>query len=205
MRGPPLPFAHLNLRFNPFGELDPGTRASAALVDTEPLVRHLRAPRRAVQLLGRCGRGKTTHLLALAERIPGARYVRALTDRPLALPPCSVLLLDEADALWWWQRRKALRHASGIALATHRDLSPELRWAGLVPLTVPVGGVEENWLHAVLNRRIECARRGSGPIPRIGRPAVRALIDRHGDDLRAMEIALYERFQALEEGGDVPV
>jgi hypothetical protein len=205
MPGPSLPFAHLNLRWNPFGELDEQTRVKAAVVDTETLVRHLGQPGRAVQLLGRCGRGKTTTLLALTRRVPDALYVRAWADRPLEIRPCGVLLLDEADTLSWWRRYRILRHSRCVALATHRDLTRSLRLAGLVPLTVRVGGVEEDRLHAMLNRRIACARRGAGPIPRIGRGAVRILIDRHGDDLRAMEIALYERFQALQEAGDVAV
>jgi hypothetical protein len=200
-----LPFAHLNLRYNPFGDLDRGALAACAVVDPEPLLRALDEPRTVVQLVGAQGRGKTTHLLVLAARVQGSAFVRAFSDAPIVLPPCRVLLLDEADALWPWRRLRAYRHASSVAIATHRDFSIEIRLAGRVPRTFPVGGIDEDRLHLAIERRIERARRSDGPVPRVGRDSVRALLARHGDDLRALERTLYDGFQSLTEVRDVQV
>ena len=63
-----LPFAHLNLRFNPFGEATPEERAKLAVVDIERFAQRLCAPGFAVQFIGEHGRGKSTHLLALHAR-----------------------------------------------------------------------------------------------------------------------------------------
>jgi fumarate reductase flavoprotein subunit len=67
-----LPFAHLNLRFNPFGELDLHLRADVAVVDLADWPKRLAAGRFAIQFLADCGRGKTTHLLALRRHFPDA-------------------------------------------------------------------------------------------------------------------------------------
>jgi len=65
-----LPFAHLNLRRNPFGELDLSQRAALAVVDVDRFVRRLAQPGYAVQFTGDRGRGKTTHLLAILRHFP---------------------------------------------------------------------------------------------------------------------------------------
>ena len=199
-----LSFAHVNLRHNPFGSLDRETWVACAVVDVEALLAAVR-PGVVVQLLGDHGRDKTTHLLALEARLAGATYVRPLTDRDAAWPACAVLLLDEADSLWPWRRFQAFRHAPAVVAATHRDLSPEIRVAGRRPHVVRIGGVNEPRLLVALERRIERARRGQGPVPRVGPEAVRTLVQRHGDDWRAIEDVLYDRFSRLERVGDVEV
>jgi len=55
-----LPYANINLRFNPFGELNPDERQQLACVDVSGLAQYLSAPRTAVQFLADHGRGKTT-------------------------------------------------------------------------------------------------------------------------------------------------
>ena len=63
---PGLAFAHLNLRRNPFGEPLRAERGELAVADRSMLeewVERLQRPGFAVQFLGGCGRGKTTHLL----------------------------------------------------------------------------------------------------------------------------------------------
>lgn len=194
-----LAFAHLNLRQNPFGELTHGARASLAVVDLEPVTGWLDAPRRAVQLLGDHGRGKTTHLLALQRAVPDACYVRAWRDRPLRLCTAAVLLLDEADTTWPWVRWWALwRAPARLVVSTHRDLSRELGLAGYAVRTVPVGRPSPDRLAEVFLRRIEHCRRGPGPVPTVPPDLLAGLVRRHGDDVRAMEHELYDRVQALD-------
>lgn len=200
-----LAYAHANLRYNPFGTLDRDAWIACGVVDLQPIIEVLATPRPVVQLLGDQGRGKTTHLLALAARVQGAVYVRAFSDAPATLPPCDVLLLDEADAWWPWRRVVAYRHARAVVIATHRDLSREITLSGRKPHVFLIRGLDEERLQQALDRRIERARRDAGPVPRIPAASVRALLSRHGDDLRAVERTLYERFQALTEARDVIV
>jgi hypothetical protein len=194
-----LPFAHLNLRRNPFGELDPGEWAGIAVAELSEILAQIKRPGTVVQLVGRCGRGKTTHLHALARALPGATYVRADTDRVHHVEPTEVLLLDEADHLWAWRRRRLLRAATSSVLATHRDLGRELRRAGYRSVRVEVGGLDVPRLQAITTRRIEAARREAGALPSVAPGLLQALVTRHGDDLRAITHDLYDRFQALSE------
>jgi hypothetical protein len=66
-----LPYAHLNLRRNPFGEFSEDERTALALVDIEPIIERLNNPGYVVQFVGEKGYGKTTHLLAIRSRLMG--------------------------------------------------------------------------------------------------------------------------------------
>ena len=193
---PTLPFAHLNLRYNPFGELPDDERAALAVADLAPLRAHLDQRRAAVQLLGPPGHGKTTHLLALQRALPDAAYVRAWSDRPLRLPKAAVWLIDEVDQCGLLRRIRLWGQARPVAVATHRDLGHELRAFGRPVLTVRPAAREV--LATLVARRIVAARRREGPTPVVGSATLQGLITRHGADVRAVFGELYERFQALE-------
>jgi hypothetical protein len=195
-----LPFAHLNLCRNPFGELTPEERVDLAVVDAEAYAAHLRQPRCAVQFVGRCGTGKSTHLLAIAARLPECRYVRL--DRGEPVTEGAVLILDEIGWLSRRARQRVFSRPSSFAIGSHHDLSEELRAAGLAVQTVPLGGITVGRLRAIVDRRIENCRRDPGPIPAIGDGALECLVRRHRDDIRAMESDLYDAFQQLRCVGD---
>lgn len=197
---PGLPFESLNLRWNPFGEPAPEDRAALAVADLPEL-----RPGDPVQIVGERGRGKTTLLLALAARHAGAVYARVEEGEDRfrgRVPDGGTLLLDEADRL----RPRLLRRLVGrplrMALGTHGDLSGA---AGRPLRTARAGVADPGRLGEILRRRIEWARRGPGPVPRIPPELVRRLIDRFGDNLRAMEGFLYDVFQDLKGPGDVQV
>ena len=60
-------------------------------------------------------------------------------------------------------------------------------------------------LPALLHRRIDWARRGPGPVPQVPDETLDRLLHRFGDDVRAMERALYASVQRMTEVGDVEV
>jgi hypothetical protein len=200
---PGLPYCHLNLRHNPFGELDLARRAELAVVDAGPLVERLLRPGCAVQFLGDAGRGKTTHLLAIGRCFDHAAYVRIEEDGPPPpFPQGYPLLIDEAQRLPRRVRRQVFRGPVSVALASHRDLGIELRRAGLDVHTVRIGQhLPPARLCEMLNRRVEAARRGAGQVPRLTLAAATQLVEHFGTDIRAIEGHLYERFQHLAEVG----
>jgi len=199
---PGLPFAHLNLRRNPFGEQDREAWVQTAVLDVDPLVAWLREPGSAVQLVAAPGRGKTTCLLALDAALPEATYARAWTESVPARRR-AILLLDEADAIWFFTRWPLLLTARSVAVAVHRDFSRELRLLGFRVHTKRPGGLDAERLHTIVTRRVEAVRRGPGPVPRVPHESLHALIAEHGDDLRAVRVALYAAFQRLETVRDV--
>jgi hypothetical protein len=197
-----LPFAHLNLRFNPFGEPSREERARLAVVDLPEL-----RPGDPVQLIGDSGRGKTTHLLALRARHEGALYRKLHDGEDLGRAPewpraGSIFLLDEAQRLAPRALRGLLRLPLTLALGTHHDLSPA---ADRALRTVRVDAIDVARLRAIVARRIEWARRAPGPVPVVDDGVLAALIARHGSDIRAVEGTLYEAVQRMEEPGHVEV
>lgn len=206
MPSPTLPFAHLNLRRNPFGELPRAEWAELAVADVESVVARLCTERYAVQYLGREGRGKTTHLLAIASHFPGAAFVYIGEGERPAIPRGRPLLIDEYQRLSPLRRWRVLRRRVPLAIASHEDVSEELARAGYRVETVRLDGrlnAAELW--AMLNRRIERCRRGPGAVPRVSPPAASCLMERFGDDVRAIEWHLYHCIENLREPSDVEV
>lgn len=201
------PYARFNLRRNPFGELTPEERAELAMVDVQRWVEFLRGPA-AVQFVGPCGRGKTTHLLAIRRRLPSAVYLLLPETGPRpAMPDQRPLLIDEAQRLGFWQRRRVFAAGGPLALGTHGDLGPALRRSGLEVVTVELAaeGSPER-LAQILNRRIEASRLTPAAVPRIELAHAVSLRDRFGSDVRQIEHHLYLQFQdAAQKGVPWPI
>ena len=216
-----LPYAHLNLRRNPFAfpSLDEVERL--ALVDVERHVSKILAGDYVVQFIGEQGRGKTTHMRALHARVQRALEERANVEGGAAPVPylyfpeegahpeipwsARVLFLDETQRLSWWKRRRLWRSGKGLAIATHDDHSRELERAGIAHEVVWVEGLSLEKLEAIVQRRFEWARRGEGDVPWLEREDLEALIERFGDDLRAIELVLYDAVQQMSAPARIPI
>lgn len=199
-----LPFGHLNLRANPFGELESRERAAIAVVDTGPFVERLTRPGRAVQFMGDPGRGKTTHLLAIMAHFSEAAYVHIPEGRQPRIPHGNPLFVDEIQRVSPHRRRRVYRRADrrgvSLAIGSHLDVSGELARTGFDVETVFVADkLDDARLREMLNRRIEWVRRCAGPVPKIALRTARDMMARHGDNIRAIEGHLYELFQDLVE------
>lgn len=199
-------FAHLNLRYNPFGELPPAERCAIAVADVERFLLPLARPGFAVQFLGERGRGKTTHLFALRRRIEGAPYVYfAEGAPPPTVPDAPVVVLDELQRLAPRTRRALFRREASFVIGSHEDHADDLGRAGVRVETVRLCGLDPARLGAILARRIEAARRAPGPVPVVSDTGIGRLLERFGDDVRSMEHHLYECFQRQRGIGDVEV
>ena len=75
-----LPFGHLNLRANPFGELEPRERAAIAVVETEPFVDRLTRSGHAGRALGDRGRVNCTAPGSIG--CPGGSWDRRKPEAP---------------------------------------------------------------------------------------------------------------------------
>lgn len=221
-----LPLGHLNLRRNPFGELDRAERLQAAVVDTEPWVAFVATPRRALQFLGPCGHGKSSHLYAMIRDcgldlsayiyLPPRRSIPDLWSRRMLpfidstqaagwgcaqrlLEHKNVLVLDEAQRLPLGLRKRVFRSHDPVLLGTHADLSPALRRAGFEVMTVDVSRqCDPQRIADVLNRRIALSRLDAAvDFPHCSLDEAQRLHARYGSDLRAIESRLYDVFQQL--------
>lgn len=200
-----LPFAHLNLRFNPFGELTHEERGILAHVDLGLLPEILQHSHQAVQFVADHGRGKSTHLIALHRSFKNTLFTQLYPGDEPMFSKCALRFVDGVENLSKRRRRLLYRVSESIAITTHHDLSDELSLAGYQVHSVWVSLKDEGMLNIALTRRIEFARRSEGPIPTLSSESIRRLQNSFGDDIRAMESCLYERFQSMKEPGDVEV
>ena len=193
------PYSTYNLWRNPFGELTRAERAELAVVEgLDEWIQALNDERTAIQFVGDCGFGKTTHLLAIEKRLLGAAYVYYPETGPRpALPRERPVLVDEADRMGWRQHVRLLRGGGPIVIGTHVDYSWRLKLAGFHVLNVSMEIPKEASLLAkILNRRIEASRLTEGlPVPRVEEEFAQQLSQRFDSNLRRIEHFLYERFQ----------
>ncbi|TWU20658.1 hypothetical protein Pla52o_45370 [Novipirellula galeiformis] len=192
-----LPWAWCNLWRNPFGELTREERAELAVVDVAELAAGVQGEKAAVQLIGDCGRGKTTRMLALWRHFPDASYVYLDEDLPCgAIAEGNPLLIDEAQRLPRKVMHRIFAVGLPLVLATHRDLTRALKKAGYRVTTYHLG--DTNDARLVLesaNRRIEASRLGPGSVPNLSLQDANELVSRFGSDIRGIEGYLYEQVQ----------
>jgi hypothetical protein len=204
-----LPFEHLNLRRNPFGEFSAEDRTQLAVVDLADALDHLQqsAQKRPpiLQVIGEKGFGKTTHLLAIARHFPEAVYIHIPEGEYATVPNTGEpLLIDEAQRLTLWQRVWLFRSQRTLVLGTHRDFSQHLNWAGRSVLTLDAARhTTPERIEQILNDRIRSVRRSSDSIPTVTRATAGTLFTLHGNDLRSIQHHLYEVFQSLGSVQDV--
>ena len=199
-----LQFAKLNLLRNPFGQLAIDDWSHAAVVDCSEWVAMIRNSmannsRVALQFMGDCGRGKTTHLRAIQSHFPDSAFVYLPEGSRLPkVPHGCPLFIDEAQRSPWWMRWSSFRRGVPIVLGTHADLSNSLQRFGYRVTTVDVSerfSIER--LAKIVQRRIELARLGSNAVPQVTWEQIESLVEQHGSDIRAIQDDLYEQFQAM--------
>jgi hypothetical protein len=218
-------YAASGLKYNPFGELERQQRMDQAFprCDLASVVRFLgddSLNRRAVQFLGPCGSGKTTHLLALAGMLPAFHYCHLPPATRRYLPDLPHLMIDEAQRLGFWQRRRHFRQCQQLVLATHRCLAASLRRHGFAVLTLDLQHTPATeWLLKTWRQKLADAQRvptgaQSNRPGNIKGPAaswlsadlVNQLRADFGSNIRGMERRLYEIVyswnQAIPGSGD---
>lgn len=193
-----LPFEHLNLRRNPFGEFTLEQRAQVAVADRQRFLEFLKQPRAVLQFIGHSGRGKTTHIAALRAHFPDAPYIHLKEDEPIpAIPEAELLFLDESQRFGCLGFARLMKRQARFVLGTHRDHRRACLWAGRPFLSHLISGLNVEKLRQVVEARIEFVRRGTGPVPWIEESTLSSLIEQHGDNIRAIEGDLYHRIQAM--------
>ena len=87
-----------------------------------------------------------------------------------------------------------------VAMATQKDLAVWFRESGFETRTILMPDrVSLSRLIEMVQRRLEWARRGPGPVPSVERSTLKKLLDLHGPDLKAIQTDLYDRYQQLED------
>ena len=205
-------YSRLELRYNPFGELDRQQRIDTAVprCDFQSVISFLESDpesHRAVQFIGPPGSGKSTHLLMLATALPDFNYVHLPRNTRRLVPARHHLMIDEAQRLGWRQRRRLFHAARSVVLGTHRCFARGLRKLGFEVVTVSLTAAPEiDWLANVLEQKIRAAQRPKYRDRQVGLingPTVVQLRDEFGNNIRGMERRLYETLYALNTADEV--
>ncbi len=192
---PTRAFATLNLHWNPFSEPPLEDRAHLAVEIPELELQ----TKQALLYLGEKGRGKTTHLLKLHQSYPEAPYLHLPEfGKHPRIPRAKIIFLDEAQRLPHLTRYFTWQKASTWVIASHEDHTRELEQAGFTVKKIVLEGLNLQKLEALIEKRLEWARRSSGEIPRVPKAKLEALLEQFGDDLRSIEGALYDAYQTME-------
>ena len=183
---------------NPFGERTRKQRAALALFNSAPFDEHLKnaspTSRKAVQLMGEKGRGKSTRLLALSQR-KGAHYFRASRDDIETVPKrVPLLLLDELHLAPFMRKRALYKRSDALVVSTHRNLFASLTRAGFDVLCLRVQNTSAKDICEIFRRRIEDVRFDKRAA-NFELTHAEVLVATFGDDIRAMESHLYECVQ----------
>jgi GTPase SAR1 family protein len=195
-----LPYAHLNLRFNPFGELSNEDRCLCSVVDCDDWICFLQNRDSAVQFIGNSGCGKTTCCLSLQHHFSHAEYYRVPCDGQIKNNlQGDPLVLDELQFLSERIMGKIFKKHRRLIIGTHTDLNSQLVKAGFEVLTIyPEQLISVHSLYSIVKKRIEFARRAEGELPVISIGTVEKLFSLYGSNLRAIEHELYILFQDLK-------
>ncbi|NDJ33809.1 MAG: hypothetical protein GYB64_04040 [Chloroflexi bacterium] len=201
-----FPFHALGYRCNPFKALTAEEWAAVAVIPAE--VEQAVATGMHIQVIGRRGRGKSTMLRALADRLaapyeyipPGQHTFH--TDP--AVPP--VFLLDEVQRLWPWERARlaaAARHTR-LIMGTHVTFVPDLAVRGQPLITLRLRDHDRDHYQRIIEKRLAYfALPGAEPRLTLSASAITALHARFGDDLRAAMGHLYDLFQETRQPGAI--
>lgn len=208
MPNPYFPFRDLGYRCNPFRAVSDEEWAGLAIV---PAAVEAALAERHVQILGDKGHGKTTTLLALAERFRRAGQRAAyehleigqdqFTSDPAGLDVC---LLDETQRLKRSERERLLKRAClpRLILAGHEDFTPWFNRFGLALATVRFDKYPPEHIAAVVARRLEFFSLDGAAAPAgVSPAAIQYLQAAFGGDVRAMEQVLYEGFEQMRLAG----
>lgn len=183
-------FEQLNLRFNPFGELERENRARVALVEPIALERG-----RHIQIVAEAGRGKSTHLTAWQHANPTYPLVYLAEGENrlrIARPYPDFLFLDEAQRLCRRDLHR-LKRTTTLIMGSHEPMEARLK-ERVEDFALP--SIDVQALRSIFERRIRFASR-PGRAARFGltRATLLELSQRYGSDLRAIESELYDRAQ----------
>jgi hypothetical protein len=112
-----------------------------------------------------------------------------------------IFLLDEAQRLNWWQRRKLVKAASHLQIifSSHEDMALLFNKKGLSVTSVDLTGeIDEAWITAVLHKRLAYFAISDQPHVTLTPAAIAYLVETFGQNLRQMEYFLYEVWQRLD-------
>ncbi|MCP5096726.1 MAG: ATP-binding protein [Chloroflexi bacterium] len=206
----PFHFHTLGYSQNPFGALTEEMWAAIAVLP-QNVAQVLADETVHAQLLGPMGCGKTTtlqkavHMFRESNHHVAYEYIAEGENKFVSsLSTVDLFVLDEAQRLNWWMRRRWLNCVANGRLRTifssHKDLSRAFRRRGLPLKTIEVHQlITLAHYESILHQRLAYFTLPNQPAAMLTEDAVRFLYISFGPDLREAEYFLYEVWQGLDK------
>lgn len=197
-------YEHLNLKYNPFGSLtdEEVSELIVPVLDFQKLADFLHSNTNSViQIYGQKGRGKTTHLIGFHEHY-FEEYPIVFLERNKKKPPIpkgDLIFVDGVHKLNRWQRWRLWRRNQNLVFVSHFDYSKEFENKKNAFLSFEIKGFEASHLKTILDKRIRMASIDSvKPCAELSIKTIESLIQKYGDNYRAIIVELYTLFQNLQ-------
>lgn len=211
----PFHFHSLGFQRNPFGALSDEEWVATAILT--PAVQKWLVSDAHIQLIGPKGSGKSTTLRWLTAHLqnqnPQANVVYEYLPEGVSrfvtqLIDLDVFLLDEAQRLNGWQRRRWVRGVKNgrfrTLFSSHEDLTALFVRKKLPLKTINLDQqISLDLYKQMLQRRLMVLAIDGNPQVTFSAEAISFLYDTFQLDLREMEYFLYEVWQDLEEVGAI--
>lgn len=155
-----------------------------------------------IELVGKKGRGKTTHLRYLHQQLSSKYPLFLLNSNSLfeniIEHPSQIVLVDSIHYLSIFQRQKLYKNKRLVIFTTHHTKKWECKLAGRKIESIHFRGLDEFLLEKIIIRRLKMAMLEDKPEPVLNRPVLLQLLKKYRDDYRAIMNFLYDEFQTSE-------
>lgn len=200
-------YSRLNLKYNPFSFLDT-TELSEVLedrIDLNALAAKMNTSDSFyIEFIGKKGRGKSSQLLKLFnEYFPSHSFVELKRGSKQSVESTSnILFVDSFQLLSIPNKWKLLKEQKRVVIAAHssHDVLPFSRRGFTEKVNFSKLPIDSILLQSIVNSRLKLAQLDSGKsVPKIKPNYLMKLLETYQNDLRSIQLALYDEFVELNE------
>ena len=191
-------------KFNPFSGLHP-EEVLVTLVsslDIQTLIGQIEDETpKIIQLVGKMGRGKTTHLLYLKQHFPDSPLIQLKKGSIINWDEYfahnhRVFFIDNIQFLSFFKRLWLYRKVPTLVLSSHHNRNLELQLARRKTInTLVLEGISQGQLETIIRNRIQLASYNRNLQFDLDNDLLDQLIDQYHDDFRGILNHLYKVFQ----------
>lgn len=187
--------------YNPFSGIPVGDFADIIVPrhDLDVVVEMIRSKEPlAIELLGRRGRGKTTHLIYLHQKMskyPLFELSSSSTFSEIIQNKSQVVFVDGIHHLNIFERVKLLKEKKVVIYTTHWSRALECFLARRKMLSLKFKGIDSETLKEIIQKRLSLASNGSFENGKISSNEIESLIVKFGDNYRGIINHLFDQYQ----------
>ena len=194
---------NIKYHFNPFGGLS--MKEIPSVINPEKHLIELRnllqnSDPLILELTGKKGRGKTTHLKLLHKYFPNSKMFQLEKGRnffkEIMEAKSNLLFIDSIHHLNIFQRLKVYQMPKQIVFSTHLTRSFENIFSHNKFISFKIKGISSNYLMEMIKNRVKIAATGSIDTNQIilNKELIEKLMSKYGDDYRGILRELYVNF-----------